>query len=450
MLKRVTPAALSLAVAAPLLYLVQAVVRRWVNVPFNDDWDFYWIVKAHRDGQLDFGDFYAQHNEHRILWPNLVMFALASISDWDIRVQLAFSLFVAALTFVLLALMIRQTLAASRWWLFAALFLTSVIFFAPTAVQNWLWGWQIEWFMAVAGIVLAVWALGSWRTTRPWLQLLIAILGATLATFSLGGGLLVWIVCLPIFAFTRHLWRWSPAWLAAGAIEIKLYYTDYYDMGGPSPLHVILTQPLGLIRYGAVYLTRVLMGPFDQHRSNALALGLALLLAISTGYVLLRHRPQFTTLVPWLSLALVAIGSAVVTGTARLVYGYHQAFSSRYTTVSLLFVVAVLVISVKAAQLAWTSATPAEPPKPDKVTRLARVIPALGILVTMLAYAQSHNGVMREMDDFSGYQHRAQACARTATSPDDGCLLMLYPVQAMAWERLEYMRSIGWVVPPTR
>lgn len=479
---------MSLAVAAPFVYLVQAVVRRWVNVPFNDDWDFYWIVKAQHDGRLDFGVFYAQHNEHRILWPNLVMFGLASISNWDIRVQLAFSLFVAALTFVLLALMIRHTMTGPdgtgrerglRWWQFTAMFLTSVIVFAPTAVQNWLWGWQIEWFMSVAGIVLAVWALGSWRTAQPWKQVLVAVLGATLATFSLGGGLLVWVVGLPLFAFARRLWRWSLVWVAAAAIEIKLYYTDYFDMGGESPLHVILTQPVGLARYGAVYLTRVLMGPFDQHRSNVLALGLVLLLMVSVGYVLLRHRSQFVTLVPWLCIGLVATGSAVVTGAARLVYGYHQAFSSRYTTISLLFVVAILVISTKAAQLAWTPAPSdqADAPEPDAdaepapagagvavavatavpvkarpsvVTRTAQVVPALGILTMMLAYAQCHGAVMQDMDGFSSYQHRAQDCARTASSPADGCLLLLYPVQDMAWERLEFMRSIGWVVPRSR
>ena len=83
--KRLFPVAAVLVVAAPVLYLVFEVVRRWVDVPWWDDWEFYWLVQRDRAGTLTFMDFYGQHNEHRILWPNLVMFGLASISQWDTR-----------------------------------------------------------------------------------------------------------------------------------------------------------------------------------------------------------------------------------------------------------------------------------------------------------------------------------------------------------------------------
>jgi hypothetical protein len=484
--KRLFPVAAVLVVAAPVLYLVFEVVRRWVDVPWWDDWEFYWLVQRDRAGTLTFMDFYGQHNEHRILWPNLVMFGLASISQWDTRVQVAFSLTIAALTFSLLVLMIRRTVSGLvpvegrpaqpglRWWQLAATFLASLIFFAPTQFENWLWGWQIEWFMNIAGVVVAVWALSSWRTAQPWKQILIAILGATLSTFSLGGGMLVWIVCLPIFAFTRRLWRWSLLWLAAAAIEIALYYTDYQSAGGESAVHVIMDHPVDFVRYVSVYLSRMLVPQFDNIQAMGVTAGLLLLLLLSAGYVLWRHRAQFVTLVPWLCLSLVAIGAAAATATARLSFGLQQAYSSRYTTISLLLVMSALVVAVKAAQLAFTAlprpvqATPSAEKAvsagtapttetaptvkagPSPGTWVARVVPVLGVLWAVWAFGNSHDAVMREMDMFSGHMHLAQDCVKTASSVADDCLLKLYPDRQAAWDRLEYMRSIGWVVPRSR
>ncbi len=38
----------------------------------------------------------------------------------------------------------------------------------------------------------------------------------------------------------------------------------------------------------------------------------------------------------------------------------------------------------------------------------------------------------------------AAACAATVTSPTDDCLLGLYPDKASVFDRIEYLRSIGW------
>src|SRR5215469_4150415 len=209
------------AAALPVILIIVLTTHYWTNVPFWDDWEFYSFIYAYHHGTLSFSTFWAQHNEHRILFPNLVMFVLAQASGWDVRWEMGFSLAVALITFGLLALMLRRGLR-SGWVLGVAVPLVSLVLFSPVQFENWLWGWQIEWFMMVLGVVGAVFALGAWKRSRSWKPVVVAMAAATLATYSLGSGMLVWAACLPILLVDRRLRRWTPAWVALAAVEIAL------------------------------------------------------------------------------------------------------------------------------------------------------------------------------------------------------------------------------------
>lgn len=64
-------------VAAPFLVLAVMIAVFAVNVPFLDQWELVELFRKYHEGQLGFADFFAQHNEHRLLFPRLVMFGLA-------------------------------------------------------------------------------------------------------------------------------------------------------------------------------------------------------------------------------------------------------------------------------------------------------------------------------------------------------------------------------------
>jgi hypothetical protein len=46
-------------------------------------------------GTLGFADFFAQHNQHRILFPRLIFFGLGRLTHWNIRAELFVSWFLA-------------------------------------------------------------------------------------------------------------------------------------------------------------------------------------------------------------------------------------------------------------------------------------------------------------------------------------------------------------------
>ena len=46
-------------------------------------------------GTLGFADFFAQHNEHRILFPRLIFFGLGRLTYWNVRFELFVTWFLA-------------------------------------------------------------------------------------------------------------------------------------------------------------------------------------------------------------------------------------------------------------------------------------------------------------------------------------------------------------------
>src|SRR5436189_3578557 len=76
-LKRSLSLASLLLIAAPPLLIGLLIFRDGVDVPFWDQWDGTApLFEKMAAGTLRFADFFAQHNEHRLLFPRLIFFGL--------------------------------------------------------------------------------------------------------------------------------------------------------------------------------------------------------------------------------------------------------------------------------------------------------------------------------------------------------------------------------------
>lgn len=77
-------------ISSPIL-LGFLITRFGVNVPFWDEWftpgDLF--NKIHSSGHISFPDLIAQHNESRKVFPKLLFLAVASLTHWDTRYQMA-------------------------------------------------------------------------------------------------------------------------------------------------------------------------------------------------------------------------------------------------------------------------------------------------------------------------------------------------------------------------
>src|SRR5271165_7446929 len=78
-----------IALAAPALSILLLISIYGVNIPAGDQWDEVpLLLEKMHEGTLSLRHFFAQHNEHRIFFPRLIMFTLALLTHWNIKVEL--------------------------------------------------------------------------------------------------------------------------------------------------------------------------------------------------------------------------------------------------------------------------------------------------------------------------------------------------------------------------
>ena len=83
---RTVPAVLALV---PPAYLIWLCVTLHVDVPFWDAWELVPRLDRLDSGTLTLRDVWGQHNEHRPMFPILLMLGLARVSGWNIGLEIA-------------------------------------------------------------------------------------------------------------------------------------------------------------------------------------------------------------------------------------------------------------------------------------------------------------------------------------------------------------------------
>jgi hypothetical protein len=402
------------------------------NTPFWDEWELVPIFQHLHAGHFYWQDFWQQHNEHRIPLPTLLLVGLAYLTHWNTQLACIVSLLVALGAFWLMRLAVLAT-AAHAGQRFSLLWLLPIalLWFSPGQFENWLWGWHLEWYMNLLGITLVVYGLAQLARGAVAVKwLLVALSGGLLAQYSLGNGTLAWpLLALAVLYLRRPVWQSIMVW-GAGTLATVLYYAHYSSsMGGPSKL-LAAHHPLMWVRYVLVYIGR----PVSFLAKPALLLGFVLVLAFCglSIYLVCWRRQLLSRAAPWLALGLYALGSAMITGIARLGFGIDEALSSRYTTISSLFLVSLLMLVWISRQSLYDGLRGAYRP--------AVTIAGIGVYGLVLI-----NGV-HGLHAAHGRHATLTAmhnCAQ-AVQPSDVCLSTTYPDISKVRPRLQYIKSLHW------
>ena len=416
-------------VLLPVLLVAALIYTKSVNVPFWDEWELVPIFQHLHGGHFFWLDFWQQHNEHRLLFPTTALVSLAYLTHWNLQVECAVNLAVAIASFLLLKSIAFKSAASKREALL--LFLLALVWFSPVQVENWLWGWQLEWFMNVLGVMIFAFGLArikGKRLSRGNLALVLG--GGIIAQYSLGNGTLVWPIALAALIYMGVVLRDVLIVGLTGVLTTFLYYFHYVNPpGGPSKT-LALKEPLRFGEYVIGYLGR----PLSNSHRPALAIGLLLLtvFAALSIYLLVCHKAVFRQCVPWAALGLYAIGSAMITGLARLGFGVPEAYSSRYTTISSLLLVSVIM-------LCWQS---------RGVLRkfsagTYRVAMPIMVLALFCLVGIEWGWGFHAADT----QHAKLATIHQCSSvpqPTADCLLLTYPSAAAVTPRLQFIKSQHW------
>lgn len=343
----------------PLAVLLYKLPHYGFTFPYWDEWYVAPLIDRAQSGQLLLHDYWVQHNEHRPLFPRLLMVGMALLTRWNVAWELAANVLFAFGCFVLLAwLGLRQADPVRRSWWLVPVF--SFFVFSWGQMENWVWGWQIEWFMGglcvVGGIVLLAGGLPQWPA------LIVAILLGGMASYSMANGLLYWFAALPVL-----LWGRAPSpdadarkerqrlllrllfWAAAAILVFQTYLIDYKKPEVSPSFSILWTSPLVLSKYVLLYLgspvAAIFYPPIWHGPDPAPAagpqfipglLGCVLFIWLLVGLFRKGGRVRYA-LTPWLSLAAYAVGGALLTGMGRAGFGAAHGLTSRYIGVSLLF-----------------------------------------------------------------------------------------------------------------
>lgn len=423
---------ISVFITLPIIFIIVATLHFGVHVPFWDQWEMVKLFQARDAGTLSFSDFWAQHNEHRILFPNLVLYGLALLTHWDPYYEVMISLALGILILFTTMLILRRTLKGHKYLLPILSVLAAWLILSPVQYGNWLWGWQVEWFMSIFGVVLTVLSLSTTKMTNK--NFLLAIGGATMATYSLGNGAAIWPIGLLLLLLLKASWKKCAAWSVIGVIEVVLYYVNYVNPGYEPSKTLWVEQPINFVRYVLVYLGRPL--GFEFRIAHIVGLILLILFFVSCIYLWLLKRHEFEKQVAWFGLGLYALIGASATSASRMGFGIDQAFSSRYTTISTLFTLSTIVITTISLKLYFIDHNN------RRILKTIVTTSAVCIIVPLIII--SYYEGFRQMQQLNRHLIDVRTCLIAATSPNDQCLLLAYPNSEVVWERLQYLRSIKW------
>lgn len=420
--------------ALPFLYLVVMLVRYHLDAPYLDQWEFVPLLAKSYEGTISFNDLWAQHNEHRIIFPRIIMLILARLSHWNIAWELAANVVLALGLFAVLAHQINLT--QKRLEIQGAIWLipiVSLLVFSLSQWQNWFLGWQLTELLNVLAVTAGFLLLADPRF--GWTRFTGALALGVVATHSFATGLAFWpIGLLSLFIVVpdsrRALMVRVAVWALVGGATILSYVYGYHAPEHHPSVWIVLSRPF---EYG-LYVLKYLGSPIDA--SSGAGAALAALVALGVfcfyGAALVRHYAvPLKHLAPYVSLGLYAVASAMMTGMGRLDFGGSQALSSRYVTFSSLLWVAVIV---------WVYVGIARERSREKRAFSKSAVMFLAIL---FAYCLVNNSVYGTFKWTERYRHKLPAQTELVSGANPDLLQRLHPNPEIVLERREILRKHG-------
>ncbi|MEZ2225863.1 MAG: hypothetical protein ACBR50_06195 [Microcoleus sp.] len=328
----------------PVLLLIGFVANFSVNVPIDDEWRLASFFGKIAGGNVTFNDVWTLHSNHRIVFPKIIMAMLAFLSRWNINYPLCLSIGLAILTFMAiykLSAMQLQNSGDDLWHL--ANILTCILLCSLVQHENWLWGFQLAWFLVNFCFVAAVYCLILPKKISASIQISLAALFCFVASFSMAQGLLSWLAAIPaVVALEGNVAQKRKrliVWMLLFVATCGIYSIDYHP-SRKTNIFALLHQPLVVIDY----FLSLLGSPIVRLSGISAFVGLIILASfLFLGCHFAKNMREHRDAVPWLSLGLFSVISALFITVGRAQFGAVQALeSSRYTTNSILLLVALV------------------------------------------------------------------------------------------------------------
>jgi hypothetical protein len=290
---------------------INRVVRDYSPIPIFD----YWRTAAflHFYQALDLRVLWLQHNDHRIIFPEIVFATDLLLLHGREILPISLSFLSYFGNWAVLAWAFWSVDSIAKELRMAALLLAGIVMGWQGSAIIFISPFLFQWTLTQLGALLSLAFLVRLKETGRASHLTLMILSAIVATYSSSNGLVLWPVLivwsLLLSIPQRQMWILT----GAGALSIGIYFIGY-KFASTLSIKTLLLHPIYLIEFLGSYLSM----PFGAIKSPALAmragvamLGIVVLLAVlafRTGR--LRSRAGVMLFGSYLFLILTALLTA--------------------------------------------------------------------------------------------------------------------------------------------
>ena len=321
---------LALWLVASWFQVGRVLTRDYISLPI---WD-YWRTTLHFDDYRTFhlASLWQQHNEHRIIFPELIYAADGLLLRGRQLLPLLTSVLLYFGNWLVLAYVFTVSRVASAVPRNVTILLTGIVVGCEACSQALNTPFLLAWSMAQLFSLLSFLFLsrlagqpddrlagnvtvssGRFQAVRPRnYSLAGTIVCGIIATYSVGSGLLLWPVLLAYAFLLEIAPRDLLRLIAAGVLSVGCYFIGYQSSGALN-IQAILQHPLYFLGFVSSYVGM----PFAGHNlligaSNLLVFGLLLTAAVR--YRLWSSRPMIV----YLGAYCFALASAAITAAGRM------------------------------------------------------------------------------------------------------------------------------------
>lgn len=332
----VVAAVVSIAACASVFVAIHEYGR---NILYGDQWMDVALVHRAHTGTLTWGALWAQHNENRILFPNLVVLALASTTHLQVLVEDYLSGVALCGATALVVLAHHRRSPDTPWIVYTPVVL---VLLSGSVVSQTMFGFNFSWFLVLLALAAAVYLADRPLLTR--LALAGAVAAAVVGSYSSLQGLIIWPAVLVLLWQRRRSPRVLGTWVGC-AVVTTAFYLYGFDRSAAGA-HGTAGGAWGffVVELGNVF------GTVLSHGS-AFACGIAVLVLAVAALVVGRHRDSSGGAPVGVALVVFGLVFAASAGVGRASLGVADAL--RYSEFVLTAWVGAYLVLVSGLALGW-------------------------------------------------------------------------------------------------